>query len=231
MSIEPRQPVTLTTAPTDPVSGDTAMTVPPFEPAPTAQTLPEPPATTRRTMTLSVVGGLANLRLWTETGLAEPFQAHFEGPQPEVSQQGDEVTITYHGGPFNWGRTAADIQLRPDVSWAIRVRGGVSRGELELGGADVRAIELTGGASRLEIRLGEASGTVPVRIRGGVSRATIERPASVPVRVEVGGGASRLAVDTQEFGGIGGPARLESGPYESAPNRYHVEVGGGASRL
>ena len=215
-------------------AGGASMTVPPFEPVHRSMpesSPPDSPVAAPRLMTLSVLGGLANLHLWTDRSLIEPFAARFEGPQPEVSQVGDDITIRYPQGPFTWARTAADIRLRPDLAWSVHVRGGLSHSDLDLTDTTLRSFELTGGASRLEMRLGAPDGTVPVRIRGGISRATVERPGTVPVRLEIGGGASRLVLDAQEIGAVGGHTCLESGAYRSADHRYWVQVGGGASRL
>lgn len=207
-------------------------TTPPFEPvstAPEPEWQPEPPVA-EQAGTLQFVGGVSNLTVRVDPSLTTPYAARFEGPQPEVSEFGDEITIRYPWN-FAWGRTAADVRLRPDRVWTLRLRGGASRAEIDLRGARLAAFEVAGGASRIDLDLGEAHGTVPVRIRGGVSRAEISRPATCPARVEVNGGASRLSLDEQHFGAVGGRIGLESSGYPTATDRFEIEVGGGASRL
>ncbi|MGH7912610.1 MAG: hypothetical protein ACREQM_21895 [Candidatus Dormibacteraceae bacterium] len=218
-------------------AGASQMTTPPFEPTvPAADPAPAFDRTpgaagNGEAATMRFVGGLCNLHLTLDPTLSERFAARFEGPQPEVTEFGDEITIRYHCGPWQWGRTAAEVRLRPDIAWSLRVRGGVSRADIDVRGGDLRGLEISGGVSRMDVTLGEARGTVPVRIQGGVSRVEIDRPAAVPVRLRVQGGASKLTLDTQELGAIGGRTQLESGAFSTASDRYEVEVGGGASRL
>lgn len=208
-------------------------TTPPFEPvAPTEEARPatEPTEPTEAAI-LQFVGGVANLFVAVDPTLTERYAARFEGPQPEVTEFGNEITIRYHGGPLMWGRTEAHVRLRPDLVWTLRVRGGASRADIDVRDLDLRTFEITGGLSRMDLALGAAHGTVAVRVCGGVSRVDISRPAAVPARVEINGGASRLSMDDQMLGAIGGRTRLQSGGFESAHDRLEVEVQGGASRL
>lgn len=211
----------------------TRAATPPFEPV-GVEPEPQPsPAISRspESATLQFVGGVANLRVSVDPTLTNRYAARFEGPQPEVTEFGSEITIRYHGGPFTWGRAEADVRLRPDLIWTLRVRGGASRADIDVRGLDLRDFEITGGVSRMDLELGEAHGTVPVRIGGGVSRVDISRPAAVPARVEINGGASRLSLDDQSLGAIGGASRLQSSGFETAGDRLQIEVRGGASRL
>lgn len=209
-----------------------ALTTPPFEPV-SATPEPEPqprPDPEPEMATLQFVGGVSNLTIRVDPTLTTRYAARFEGPQPDVTEFGDEITIRYPWG-FAWGRTAADVRLRGDVVWSLRVRGGTSRGEIDLRGAQLVRFEITGGVSRLEMELDEARGIVPVRIRGGASRVEISRPAASAAQVQVNGGASRLSLDEQSFGSVGGHIRLESAGFATVGDRFEIEVGGGASRL
>ncbi len=217
----------------EPAAEASRATTPPFEPV-VAVAEPHPaPATTHpsEAATIQFVGGVANLIISVDPTLTQRYAARFEGPQPEVTEFGNEITIRYHSGPFMWGRTEAEVRLRPDVAWTLRVRGGASKADVDVRDLDLRAFEITGGVSRMELALGETHGTVSVRIHGGVSRLDISRPAGVPAQLEVNGGASRLELDDQQLGAIGGPTRLQSGGFEVARDRLQVEVRGGASRL
>lgn len=207
-------------------------TTPPFEPVATHEE-PEPAraAGPGETATLQFLGGVANLFVSVDPTLTERFAARFEGPQPEITEFGNEITIRYPWTGFTWGRTEADVRLRPDLAWTLRVRGGASRADIDVRDLDLRAFEVSGGLSRMDLALGAAHGTVTVRVSGGVSRVDISRPAAVPARVEVNGGASRLSIDDQRLGAIGGGTRLQSGGFEGARDRLQVEVRGGASRL
>lgn len=208
------------------------VTTPPFEPV-AGQEEPPPAAIGRpaETATLQFIGGVSNLSVSVDPTLTQRYAARFVGPQPEVTEFGNEVTIRYPWGPFTWGRTEAEVRLRPDVAWTLRVRGGASRADIDVRDLDLRAFEVSGGLSRMDLALGEAHGTVTVRVSGGVSQVDISRPATVPARVEVNGGASRLSIDDQQLGAIGGGTRLQSGGFEGARDRLQVEVRGGASRL
>lgn len=217
---------------TEPAAPTRAAT-PPFEPVGVeVETQPSPAISQPgETAILQFVGGVANLRVSVDPTLTTRYAARFEGPQPEVTEFGNEITIRYHGGPWSWGRTEADVRLRPDVIWTLRVRGGASRADIDVRDLDLRAFEITGGVSRMDLELGDAHGTVPVRIHGGVSRVDISRPAAVPARIEVNGGASRLSLDDQDLGAIGGPSRLQTSGFETAGDRLQIDVRGGASRL
>lgn len=213
--------------------GSGSVETPPYEPvAPEAE--PEPARVEGRrgeAATLQFIGGVANLSISVDPTLTTRYAARFEGPQPEVAELGNEITIRYHGGPFSWGRTEAEVRLHPALAWSLRVRGGASRADVDLRGLELRGFEITGGMSRMDLALGEVRGTVPVRVCGGVSRVDISRPGSIPARLEINGGASRLSLDDQLLGAIGGPTRLQSSGFESASDRLRVEVRGGASRL
>jgi hypothetical protein len=214
-------------------AASTRAATPPFEPVGVEEGAQPAPAVSqpRESATLQFLGGVANLRVSVDPTLPNRYAARFEGPQPEVTEFGNEITIRYLGGPWTWGRMEADVRLRPDVIWTLRVRGGASRAEIDVRDVDLRAFEITGGVSRMDLELGEAHGTVPVRIHGGVSRVDISRPAAVPARVEINGGASRLSLDDQDLGAIGGPSRLQTSGFETAGDCLQIDVRGGASRL
>lgn len=55
--------------------------------------------------------------------------------------------------------------------------------------------------------------------------------ASVPWALEVKGGVSKMQLDEQQFGAIGGIARVQSKDYTPSAGRYDIHVLGRASRL
>lgn len=222
-----------TEAGADPAGEHSRAATPPFEPVAGQEECGPAPAASMpgETATLQFIGGVSNLLVSVDPTLTQRYAARFEGPQPEVTEFGNEITIRYREWPPNWGRTEAEVRLRPDVVWTLRVRGGASRADIDVRDVDLRAFEITGGVSRMDLALGEAHGTVSVRVCGGVSRVDISRPHTVPARLEVNGGASRLSLDDQMLGAIGGGTRLQSGGFDGARDRVQVEVRGGASRL
>ena len=237
MSIEPHElqitpsATQANTEPTQP-TGPSRATTPPFEPVATQEPQPAPGAPEgRQAATLHFVGGVSNLTVSVDPTLTTRFAARFEGPQPEVSEFGNEITIRYPSLSWTWGRMEAEVRLHPAFAWTLRVRGGASRAGLDLRGLELHALEINGGVSRMDLELGELVGAVPVRILGGVSRLDISRPGAVPARIEVNGGASRLSLDDQNLGAIGGPARLQTSGFDAAGDRLQIEVRGGASRL
>jgi hypothetical protein len=207
-------------------------TTPPFEPVGAAEPQPAPVATDPHpAATLQFVGGVSNLTVRVDPTLTTRYAARFEGPQPEVTEFGNEITIRYPMLAWTWGRVEAEVRLQPDVAWTLLVRGGASRADVDLRGLELHALEINGGVSRMDLRLGEIHGAVPVRVLGGVSRLDISRPATVPARIEVNGGASRLTLDDQGLGAVGGPARLQTSGFDASGDRLQIEVRGGASRL
>ena len=219
----------------DPTSQPRRVTAPPFEPVGSQEEPSPAPAATAtpptETATLQFVGGVSNLVISVDPMLTHRYAARFEGPQPEVTEFGNQITIRYPCSPFAWGRTEAEVRLRPDVAWTLRLRGGASRADIDVRDLDLRGFDISGGVSRMDLALGDVHGTVSVRVHGGVSRVDITRPHAVPAQLEVNGGASRLSLDDQMLGAIGGATRLQSGGFESAQDRLQVEVRGGASRL
>jgi hypothetical protein len=83
------------------------------------------------------------------------------------------------------GPAGGQVTLNKDVSWDLRIRGGVAHLEADLRGLRVEAIEANHGASRLDLQLPRPSGVVPVRIGGGASHVQVTT-ASQPSNQEVG---------------------------------------------
>lgn len=176
--------------------------------------------------------GVANLTIRVDASMATVYRGEFYGPKPQVTEADGVISIDYpRFNPLIWGRTAADVTVRPSVAWFIEIRGGVSRWDADLRTGTVAGIEVHGGLNQVELQLPEPSGSVQLRVTGGASHLRLRRPSSVPARIRIGGGASKLALDEQGFGAVGGPVRLESPDYSAAVNRYEIEIGGGASQI
>lgn len=80
------------------------------------------------------------------------------------------------------------------MTWRLRLTGGVSEQQLDLGAARLAGIELVGGASRTGLWLPPLSGALTVRMTGGVGELTVTVPGGPPARVRVAAGAGSVAV-------------------------------------
>lgn len=180
---------------------------------------------------LEFVHGAADVAIRSDAGMEDLYRARFEGSAPEVEVHGGTVTVRY---PRRFGlsglrRQAGEFTLNASIPWRVKVGGGLSELDADLGGIRLDSFEVGGGVSRVELTLDEPSGTVPVRIDGGASNVTIRRPEGVAASVLVAGGTSKLALDDQHLGGVGGKTRLESSGYAHATDRYEISITSGAS--
>src|SRR4029450_7666709 len=99
-----------------------------------------------------------------------------------------------------WTRRGGQVTLNQDVSWDLRLRGGVAH--LDAGRRAPRAepIRASHGVSRVDLRLPRPSGVVPVRIGGGASHVRIRRPAGAPARLGIGRGGGGLNLGGEGVG-------------------------------
>jgi hypothetical protein len=188
---------------------------------------------------LTFVRGASLVTIAAAPALRDLFQAHFEGPAPQVQVAGGAVTIQYPRLSLAewaryallWGRMATSIQLNTTLPWQIGIRGGVSKLSADLRALRLSGLTIVGGASEVTIDLPAPLGEVPIRVAGGASHITLRRPAGAAARVGVRSGASPRALDEQDFGAGGGTVRLATPGGERAADRYEIEVAGGASNL
>lgn len=169
-------------------------------------------------------------------GTSDLLRARFDGPIPHVSVADGSVMVTYPRlSPGSWvrpwGVRGGQVSLNEDVTWHLRVRGGVAHLDADLRGVPVEAIDLGQGGSHVELRLPRPTGAVPVRVSGGASHLLISRPAGTPARLRIDRGVSNLMFDDQEFGALGGRLRLESPQADEADDRYDIEISGGAAHV
>ncbi len=150
---------------------------------------------------LVVSCGISRLTVRADEGIARLYQAHFEGPLPDVKAKEGVVTIRYPRRLLGLGEKqgAAEVALSAAIPWRIVIQGGAAEVVAELGGLDLAGLEVTGGFSMIRLDLPTPSGVVPIRIRGGASEITVRRPAGVAVQVHFKGWVSELVFDDQTF--------------------------------
>jgi hypothetical protein len=191
--------------------------------------------TTTTTHTLHITPRAAALTIAADHALERPYQLSWEGAEPTVREQSDEVHVGYALGgrlrAMSRRGAALTVVLNPAVAWAIELDGGVSGLRADLRDLEVAEITITGGASDVELDLREPSRELALRVAGGLSQATVRRPAGVPVAVEIEGGASELRLDDQHLGAVGGVVRQRTGRRANGSGEIAVRVAGGASGL
>ncbi len=117
---------------------------------------------------LVVSCGISRLSLRADDRMAELYQAHFEGPLPNVKTKEGTVTIRYPRRLLGLGEKqgAAEVALSVAIPWRIVIQGGAAEVVAELGGLDLAGLEVTGGFSMIRLELPAPSSVVPIRIRG-----------------------------------------------------------------
>lgn len=177
---------------------------------------------------LVVSSGIYQLTLRAGSGMVDLYQAHFEGPVPDVKAKDGLVTIRYPRRLWVLGGTkrAARVTLNAAIPWEITIQGNASTIAAELGGLNLASLEIKGGVSSIRLDLPEPSGVVPIRIGGAASAITVRRPAGVAARAHLKGWAAHLTFDDQSLTNAGDDVRLQSPGYESAAQRYDIEISG-----
>ncbi|MFI5273496.1 MAG: MarR family transcriptional regulator [Ktedonobacterales bacterium] len=181
-----------------------------------------------------IASGVSRLTVRADDGMAQLYQARFEGPVPDVKARDGVVTIGYprrlwalSGGQHS----AAEVTLNADIPWRIVIKGGASDITAKLGGLNLAGLEVKGGMSMIRLELPAPSGVVPIRISGGASQITVRRPTGVAARARLTGWVSTFVFDDQTFSDVGSNVRLQSPGYEVASQRYDIEVSSSASMV
>jgi cell wall-active antibiotic response 4TMS protein YvqF len=191
-----------------------------------------------KTARLEIEAGAANVKISSGTDVgSDLYRAHIEysGPKPEVKLDSANGTlvISQRGNNFLFFQTrrfAVNLQLNPEVTWAMELNTGATETTLDLAHLQVSSVSLSSGAAREEITLGPASGVVPVEINGGALTVHVHRPGGirpVPVSVDVSGGAVSLNADGRNLRGVG-HLSYASSDFAGSANSYRFEVNGGA---
>jgi DNA-binding MarR family transcriptional regulator len=171
-----------------------------------------------------VVSSCTRLILRTSEGMAELYQARFEGSVPNVAAKDGVVTIRYPRRLLDLSgeQRQAVVTLSRAIPWQIVIQGGGSDVTAELGGLDLEGGEIKGGGSRIHLELPVPSEVVPIRISGGGSEIIVRRPAGVAVRAHLKGGGSALVFDDQTH--VGNNVWLQSSDFEPTAPYYNIEV-------
>ncbi|WNM39678.1 hypothetical protein RMN56_32040 [Micromonospora halotolerans] len=149
-------------------------------------------------------------------------------PRPEVT--GDLVRLRVQGNARS-GPAAVEVVLNSRVTWRLRLTGGVSEQQLDLGSARLAGIELAGGASRTGLRLPPLRGTLTVRVSGGVSELTVTVPGGSPARVRVAAGAGSVAVYDVRRTGVAAGQLVSSAGWDGARDRLDLDLTAGANTV
>ena len=183
---------------------------------------------------LVVFSAISRLTLRTAEGMAELYQARFEGAVPEVKAKDGVVTIRYPrrlSGLLGGQKRAAEVTLNVAIPWQIAIQGGASDVTAELGGLDLASLEVKGGVSSIRLELPMPSGVIPIRISGGASEIIVRRPVGVAARAHLKGWVSTFVFDDQTFSDMGNNVRLQSSGFEPTVPYYDIEVASSASML
>jgi len=177
--------------------------------------------------------GAFRLTLRTTEGMAELYQARFEGPVPDVAAKDGVVTIRYPRRLLGLGgqQRQAVVTLNVAIPWQIVIQGGASDVTAELGGLDLTGLEVKGGENLMRLELPAPSAVVPIRISGGASEVTIRRPAGTAARVHIKGWAYKFVFDDQTFDYLGKNVQLQSSGFEPTAPYYDIEVLSSASMV
>jgi DNA-binding MarR family transcriptional regulator len=182
---------------------------------------------------LVVSSGVSRLNLRASEGMAELYQASFEGPAPDVKAKDGVVTIRYPRRLLGLSglQRAAEVTLNKNIPWQIMIQGGASEVTAELGGLNLAGLEVKAGASTIHLELPMPSSVVPIRISGGASEIIVRRPVGAAVRAHLKGWVSAFVFDDQAFNDIGNNVWLQSSGFEPTAPYYDIEVASSASAV
>jgi DNA-binding MarR family transcriptional regulator len=166
-------------------------------------------------------------------GMADLYQARFEGVPPDVRTKAGAVTIRYPRR-FLIGskrKEEADVTLNSAIPWKIAIHGAAAEIVTELGLLNLAGLEVQGGVSMIQLNLPTPSAVTPVRISGGASEIVVRRPVDAAARVRLKGWVSTFVFDDQTFGATGSDVRLQSRDFAADAPYYDIEVSSAASMV
>lgn len=175
---------------------------------------------------LTVSSGGSSLTVRANPGISQLYQAHFEGPTPDVKANDGVVTVRYPRRLLLPGakKSVADIALNSAIPWEIVIQGAAAEINANLDGLDLLGLEVKGNASSIRLDLPAPSGVIPIHIQGAAAQISVRRPEGVGVRAHLKGWAAAFAFDDQSFTNLGADVRLQSRDYEAALPCYDIEV-------
>src|SRR5579859_2125534 len=135
---------------------------------------------------LVVSSGTSALTLRADDGMADLYQARFEGPVPEVTAKDGVVAIRYPRRLWVLDKKrAAEVTLNAAIPWHIAIQGKAASVAADLSGLDLAEFEIKGGYNSIRLQLPTPTGAVPVLVSGAALALTIRRPAGVAVRAHL----------------------------------------------
>jgi hypothetical protein len=187
------QPAIAAPAPSAPVSIEPAPTGPPATTAP-------PPTTAALPFTsggFELVGDVTELTVSIADLGTDPIRATTPAGSGLKLRTtvGDGVAKLFADPTGAKGGGRVDVRLNRQVTWSVRMTGGVRDGTFVLTGGSIRRIDLTGGAARLTMTLGTPEETLPIRMTGGVNTWRITTATEVPVSVLLRQGAGEVTLN------------------------------------
>ncbi len=195
---------------------------------------------------LIFISGAPRISVGGDPSLSELYRARFNGPIPRVRVRDGTVTVSYvRASWFNrraqlagqavdvsahWRDDGGEIALNTSVPWAIELRGGVSKLNVDARALRLQSFDLRGGASQLRIALPRPEGAVRIAVSGGMSSVELERPAGVAMILELRGGVNQAILDGRAHRASGHLSLHTPGAGQAA-DRYEVELSGGISKV
>ncbi len=175
---------------------------------------------------LIVSSGIARLHVRVDEGMAELYQARFQGPVPGVKVKDGAVTIRYPRSLLGSGEKQgqAVVALSAALPWRIALQGGAAEAVAELRGLKLGGLEVKGGFNTIRLDLPVPSGMVPVRFAGGASEIIVQRPIGIAARINFKGWASELTFDGQTFSVAGTISQLQSPGFDPTGPGFDIEI-------
>ncbi len=186
---------------------------------------------------LRLVGGAGRVEIRADPTITELFRSSHEPGTPEVSVEGERVTVRYaiHRllGKFATNEvTDSRFALTTTRPWDISAPDGVAALDADLSSGRVVALRVGHGGGTVRLRLPRPTGTVPVALGGGAREVIVFRPTGVMVRVATSGDVARVIIDGgRPIGPLAGNTTVEPPGYALAEDRYDISVSGGCGSV
>lgn len=167
------------------------------------------------------------------TGMADLYQARFEGVAPDVKTKAGVVTLRYPRRLLvgSKRKESADVTLNAAIPWKIAIQGAAAEILAELGRLQLARLEAHGGVSMIQLNLPTPRAVVPLRISGGASEIIVRRPVDAAARVRLKGWVSTFVFDDQTFSVMGSDMRMQSRDFAADAPYYDIEVASSASMV
>lgn len=149
------------------------------------------------------------------------------GVEQRVNRSGDRVDVSLRQTPSGWAKSPGKefrLDLSPDISLELDLRGGASDTKLNLGDLLVSSLQIKTGASSTEV-WAPRRGHTNASVEAGAAGVTVFVPDGVAARISADTGLAEVNIDTRRFPESGGI--YESLDYAAAVDRLEVRIKGG----